>query len=246
MNYAVVLAGGVGSRLGANIPKQYIKVNDKPIIVYTLEKFQQSPDTDAIAVVCAEQWEPYVRELCEQYGITKVKWFFRGGNSCQASIMSSVFGLRDQIKPEDNLMIHMSVSPMIDLENIKNGFKTCSEKGNAFATRPCLLNMCIKMDDDNDEWSTKNIFKHQVLQLNMPWVVRYDEMYALYKEGYEKGIAMGENDYLTTLMFSFGKKVYFYPDNEQNSLKVTTKEDLDLLRAYLWLEEQKKAEAEEA
>ena len=86
MNVAVIIAGGVGARTGNKIPKQFINVNDKPIIIYTLEKFQKHPMIDAIEVVCLEGWYDILKAYAEQFGIAKLKYVISGGNSSQESI----------------------------------------------------------------------------------------------------------------------------------------------------------------
>lgn len=83
MNIAVILAGGVGTRVGAEIPKQYIKILGKPVMVYTLEKFEKNPNIDAIEIVCIKGHVPYVKDLVKEYGITKVKWYSEGGSTFQ-------------------------------------------------------------------------------------------------------------------------------------------------------------------
>ena len=239
MNVAVVLAGGVGNRMGADIPKQYIEIKGKPIIAYTLGKFQDSPSIDYIEVVCTEQWKDYVREIGERYGIDKLRWITIGGTTCQDSIRNGIFALKDELSDDDNFLIHMSVSPMVSQENIRIGIETCQEKGNAFAALPCLFCMCKKV---NDEWSDQNAYKEDYVQLNMPWIMKYGTIYHLYQEALKNGKGNQVRDYLPSLMFASGMKAYFYPDNDENRLKITTKGDLDMFEAYLLLEERRNAE----
>lgn len=238
MNVAMILAGGVGNRMGANIPKQYIMVRGKPIIAYTLEKFEASESVDAVVVVCAPEWKNHVKHIVDEYGFSKVKWITEGGATCQDSIRSGIFSLRESLSDDDILFLHMSVSPMITEENIKNGIAACIEKGNAFAAQPCLFCMCKKI---NDEWSDQNAYKEDYVQLNMPWIMKYGEIYDLYHEASKNGAGTNVNDYLPSLMFSYGKKVFFYPDNDENKLKITTKGDLNLFEAYLILNERRNA-----
>ena len=237
MNVAMIMAGGVGNRMGANIPKQYIKIHGKPIIVYTLEIFEKSQDVDAIEVVCAAKWIPYVEELCKEYCISKLKWIAEGGETCQDSIRHGIFNLRDKISQNDNLMIHMSVSPFVSLETIHNGFSVSQEKGNAFAARPCLFCLCKKT---NEEWSNENAYKEEYVQLNMPWVINYGTVLNLYTDALEKSIGCDLKDYLPSLMYSYGMKTYFFEDNDRNFLKITTKSDLELFEAFLKIDEESK------
>ena len=100
MNIAIILAGGSGSRVGADIPKQFIKVMGKPILAYTLEKFQNNPNIDAIEVVCHKDWLDEVERINEEYSITKTKWITTGGATFQESTMKGIFNLKGKISPE--------------------------------------------------------------------------------------------------------------------------------------------------
>ena len=81
MNVAILTAGGVGSRFGQDVPKQFLSVNDKPLIIYTMEKFQNHPEIDYIAVVCLKGWEDMLTAYAKQYNISKLRWVFHGGES---------------------------------------------------------------------------------------------------------------------------------------------------------------------
>lgn len=239
MNVAVILAGGVGSRLGANIPKQYIEVRNKPVIVHTLTQFEESEDIDAVEVVCAKEYIDYVKELGTKYGITKLKWVVEGGDTCQESIKRGVYSLKNILGADDVCMIHMSVSPLISQETIRKAIEVSKEKGNSFAVQPCLFCMCQKV---NDEWSDKNAFKEDFLQLNMPWTFRYPEILDLYETADKQRLGTDIKSYTPSLMFDMGRKVYLFDDNGENRVKITTKADLDLLEAYLIMQEMRKEE----
>ncbi len=234
MNVAVILAGGVGSRLGANIPKQYIKVKNKPIIIHTLEKFEKFSSIDAVEVVCAQEWIDYVKELVSEYGITKVRWITKGGSTAQESIRNGIFALNGKLDRNDILIFHMSVSPMVNEETINDSIRVCEEHGNSFALQPCLFCLCKKT---TPEYSTENAYKEDYVGVNMPWDIRFGEVYDLYQDAYTKNIGTQYNDYLPSLLLKYGKKVYFCKDNDENRLKITTRADLKLFEAYLTLEE---------
>ena len=93
MNVAIVIAGGVGSRMGQQIPKQFINVRDKPVLIYTLEAFQAHPQVEAIEVVCIDGWEDILKAYAKQFGISKLKWVVKGGKTGQESIRNGVYGL---------------------------------------------------------------------------------------------------------------------------------------------------------
>ena len=236
MNVAVILAGGVGSRLGANIPKQYIEIKGKPIIAYTLEKFQSFKNIDAIEVVCAKKYKEYVWSLAKKYSISKLKWVAEGGSTAQESIRNGVFSLHNILNEDDMLIFHMSVSPMINEETINDSIRVCREHGNAFALQPCLFCLCKKT---TSEYSEENAYKEEYVGVNMPWNIMYGEAYSLYQDAYSNGIGTAENDYLPSLLLKYGKRLYFCKDNDENRLKITTRADLDFFEAYLILEEKR-------
>lgn len=114
MTIALLTAGGVGNRMGQDIPKQFMTINEKPILVYTLEAFQNHKEIDAIAVVCLNGWEPMLQAYANQYKITKLKWIFKGGSSNQESIHNGICGLRENgCNDSDIVIIHDGVRPLV-------------------------------------------------------------------------------------------------------------------------------------
>jgi 2-C-methyl-D-erythritol 4-phosphate cytidylyltransferase len=94
---AMILAGGVGSRVGAGRPKQFVEILDKPVLAYTIEIFQNHPEIDAVEVVCHKSWKDYLAEMLHRYNLTKVKWVTDGGETFQDSVMNGVKNLKDKI-----------------------------------------------------------------------------------------------------------------------------------------------------
>lgn len=114
MNIAVIIAGGSGQRMGQDIPKQFINVYDKPVIIYTLEGFQRHPQIDAIEVVCIDGWHDVLWAYAHQFNITKLKWVISGGNTGQESIRNGVFNLEGKVGDEDIIVIHDGIRPLVD------------------------------------------------------------------------------------------------------------------------------------
>lgn len=241
MNIAIILSGGIGSRVGDIIPKQYIQIKGKPIIAYTLEKFEEFRQIDAVEVVCKEEYFSYMSDIKDKYKLTKLRWINKSGPTCQISMRNGIFALRNDCQQNDNIIFHMSVSPLVSEVTINNAIALCEKKGNAFAAQPCLFCMCKK---DNEEWSEQNAFKEDYVQLNMPWVIKYGEIFDLYTITMSDKIEQDVRSYLPGLLFEHGRKVYFVQDNDNNKLKITTKGDLDLFEAYLMLNETKKRSIE--
>ena len=236
MNVAIILAGGTGSRIGGDIPKQFIEIMGKPIIAYTLQKYQENSNIDAIEIVCHKDWMEYCKGVIELYGLSKVKWITEGGRSFQESTLNGLLYLQDKIASDDIVLIQFAVSPMVSDEIIDDAIRVCLEKGNAIPADEMIMCTCIKDDEIS---STQSILRETLVGLNAPWTFRYGEV----KESYEIAI---ENDLLddlephtTSLYFAIGKRIYFSKSTTSN-IKITHKEDLDLFEGYLLLQELRK------
>ena len=114
MNIALIIAGGSGNRMGQDIPKQFINIYDKPVLIYTLEGFQCHPMIDAIEVVCIDGWHEVLWAYAHQFNITKLKWVVSGGNSGQESIRNGVFHLENKAADDDIIIIHDGIRPLVD------------------------------------------------------------------------------------------------------------------------------------
>ena len=112
--FALLLASGKGQRTRQDIPKQFINVYDKPIIIYTLENFQRHPDIDGIVVVCLDGWQDILRAYSRQYNITKLKGIVEGGATVQESSRNGVFAIKEQYDDDDVVVIHDGIRPMVD------------------------------------------------------------------------------------------------------------------------------------
>jgi 2-C-methyl-D-erythritol 4-phosphate cytidylyltransferase len=236
VNIAVILAGGVGKRMGADIPKQFIKINSKPVVVYTLEKFQRHPEIDAIEVVSVESYINEVWSYFQEYNITKLKWVVKGGKNFQESAKNGVFNLEKSCCEDDIIMFHMSVSPLIDNEIISDSINTCKKYGNAIAASPSIFNICrIKKGYYSDEYFSKK----DLVTLNLPWTLKFGKALWAYKKAYRENIGTGSDAYLVSLLIDLGEKLYFSRDSQKNKLKLTTFDDVDLLEGYLMLMEKR-------
>lgn len=229
MNYAVIIAGGVGSRVGANIPKQFIKVYSKSILAYTLESFQNHPLIDAIGVVCIEGWEDEVEQYREKYGITKLQWIVPGGNSGQESIRNGVFHLKDKIHQDDIVIIHDGVRPLVDESVLTDVIEVAQTYGNGVTSLP--YNEQIFIIDD--EKSTKKYIPRETLRrVATPQGYRYGELYDAYVEAFEKQIGISASSYTNTMYCDLGKRLHFAKGSDKN-IKLTTPDDLAIFRGYL-------------
>lgn len=230
MNVAIIIAGGIGSRMGQQIPKQFINVGDKPVIAYTLEAFQKHPLVDAIEVVCLEGWEQVLRAYARQYGIDKLRWVVRGGASGQESIRNGVYNLESELAENDICVVHDGVRPMLDPEVITDVIRVAQERGNAVTSMP--YNEQIFLVDENDPSTTTQFIPRETLRrVSTPQAYRFDLLDSKYHEAFERGIGIDGSNYTNTMMVQLGVRLYFATGSDRN-IKLTTPENLEFFRAW--------------
>ena len=229
MNVAIIIAGGSGRRMGQDIPKQFINVYDKPILIYTLEGFQKHPQIDAIEVVCIEGWHDVVWAYARQFNITKLKWIVSGGKNCQESIRNGVYELEKKCSPQDTIIIHDGIRPLIDAAVLSDVIIKCEQFGNGVTALP--YNEQIFVIDD--EVSTiKYIPREKLRRVSTPQAYKFGRLDSAYHEAFEKKIGIYGSSYTNTMMVDLGERLYFALGSEKN-IKLTTKEDLEMFKAFL-------------
>ena len=129
------------------MPKQFILFNDKPILAYTVDLFQQNTNIDAIEIVCHRDWIEYVTEMVKKYDQTKVRWITNGGDTFQESTVNGILNLKDKASKDDIVIVSFGVSPMTPQEDIDDSIRVCKEHGNAIASKDIDLCTCIKDDE---------------------------------------------------------------------------------------------------
>lgn len=229
MNYVIIIAGGVGSRLGAKVPKQFVEVLGKPVIAYTMEHFQNHPDIDAIELVCVDGYQEHLKGIADKYGITKVLKIVKGGSEYERSIMNGVAGLESIARPDDIVIIHWAASPFISEEIISDNIRVCKEKGNAITASYSYL---LYGSNDGD-CSMKAINRESFMTLAAPQSFRFEVIKELYKQVEEKKMfETVEEHHTTVFMAELGIPLYFSKGSHTN-IKITEKEDIDLFLGYL-------------
>lgn len=231
MNIAIILAGGTGTRLGANTPKQFIKVWGKPVLAYTIEIFQNHPEIDAIEVVCVKSHMDYMKDLISEYKLDKVRWVCEGGADFQQSVINGVENLSGKVNPDDIVLVHYSASPFTTSDIITDGIKVAKEKGNATSATPCYL---LLGSNDDGYQSSKWVDRDKVMQLNTPQCFKYSYVSELYKEAKKKDLLDNTEPHTTSLMYTMKRTIYFSKGNQTN-IKITTKEDIEIFKGYILL-----------
>ena len=232
MNIALIIAGGSGHRMNQDIPKQFINVYDKPILIYTLEGFQRHPEIDAIEVVCLDGWHDILWAYAKQFNVTKLKWVVSGGNSGQESIRNGVYNLEGKCSKDDVVIIHYGIRPMIDDTVLSDVIVKCKQYGNAVTSLP-YNEQIFRVKDDK---STNEYIPRETLRrVSTPQAYNFGKLDWAYHEAFEKEIGIYGSSYTNTMMVDLGETLYFAAGSDRN-IKLTTKDDLEMFKAYLKLE----------
>ena len=231
MNVGIILAGGTGTRVGAGIPKQFIEIQGKPILAYTLDIFEHNKNIDAIEIVCHKDWLDVVERICKKYKITKKKWICIGGETFQESTMNGIFNLKGEISGDDIVVISFGVSPMTPQEDINDSIRVCKIHGNAIASVDIDLCTCIK-DDENS--TTQNIIRETLKGFANPWTFKFSELCDAYEEAVEKDILKDLEPHTTSLYLALGKRLWF-SQSTSVQCKITRKSDLEVFEGQLLL-----------
>lgn len=239
MNYVIIIAGGVGSRLGAKVPKQFVEVLGKPIIAYTMEHFQNHPEIDGIELVCVDGFQEHLKCIVEKFGITKVIKIVKGGSEYECSIMNGVDGLEGIAKPNDVIMIHWSASPFINEEIITDNIRVCKEKGNAITASYSYL---LYGTNDGD-FARKNINRDTFMTLSAPQSFLYNVISDIYRQVKDKNMFDYVEAHTPAIMEELGIPIYFSKGSHTN-IKITTKEDIILFLGYQLAKKYKKEHKE--
>lgn len=231
MNVALLTAAGTGTRMGQEVPKQFLHVNDKPVIIYTLERFQNSPQIDAILIVTLPHWFDFIWSYAKQFNITKLKWVIAGGSTGQESIYNGLKTLSENCPPDDTVvLIHDGNRPMVDNEIISNSLSIYKLHGSAIAAIPCTEAV---FRSETGESSTESIPRDQLFRTQTPHTYPLSEALWAYEQAKEKNIV--SSTAICTLMNELGRPIYFSKGSEKN-IKLTTLDDMEIFKALLTAE----------
>ena len=225
----IIIAGGVGSRMGQAIPKQFLNVDDKPIIIYTLEVFQKHPNIDSIVVVCLDGWHEILKSYATQYGITKVESIVSGGENGQSSIKNGL----DEVKrlgysDEDIVLIHDAIRPMVDEDILSDNIAKTELYGNATTVVPCTTVVLKK--GENELYSEEVVNREDLYLTQTPQAFKLGDILSAHEEAKERGIT---NSIASCSLYTeLGRKVYYSAGSETN-IKLTRPGDIQIFKALL-------------
>lgn len=225
MNIAVLLAGGTDSTFKMDIPKQFVNVYNRPIIVYTMQIFQNHPEIDAIMVACLNGWENMVNAYAKQFAISKLKWVILGGGCGQETSKFAVDKLMESCSPDDIIVIHDAIRPMVSDEIISDSIYTCKKKGMGVAAVTSMDNVMMTDDGVTGKLS---ISRYAFRRIQTPQTYYLGELQRAHKEAVDKKIS-GEID-TNNMISRLGCKVSFSKGSDTN-LKINTVEDVAMFKA---------------
>jgi len=224
---AVILAGGKSGNNRQNIPSQYINVHGKPIIVYSMEAYQEHPAIDAIYVVCAKNWESIIRAYAQQYGITKLVGLIHAGTTGILSLKNAMKQISPICTDEDLILIQEATRPMVSAETISKLLQTCISRESA--------TICHSMQEyvqfDVSHGSTKYLDRNTIIALQSPEAHRVSLLNELFEKAEYLHHPLTETN-CTMLLYNLGYAINFI-EGDVNNIKISREEDIAAFRAAI-------------
>lgn len=227
MNIALLTAAGSGARMHQDIPKQFLHIGNKPIILYTMEAFQRNPQIDAILVVTLDTWKDFVWTYAKQFGVTKLRWVVSGGATGQESIFNGLKTLEHNCEPTDAVLVHDGNRPLVSDDIIADSLSIFKKYGSAVAAIPCVEAVFKSVDG---QASNISIPREELFRTQTPHTYTLEKLLWAHAEAEKQGIKNTAAS--CTLMQALGETVYLSKGSEKN-FKLTTLEDMDIFRAFL-------------
>ena len=232
-NIGIIFAGGTGTRMGAGMPKQFLQINGKPILIHTLENFENCPDIDLIYIACKEEYILETERQIKKFNISKVKRVVSGGNTGLDSIYKALKAAYDENPKDSIVLIHDGVRPFLSNEVIVKNIESVKEHGSAITCTECYETVVL---------SSSSSLIEEVPPRASAYTAQAPQSFFLGEivEAHEK--VRPENPMYEglvdscSLLRSLGKGVYIVKGNRGN-IKVTTPEDFYILRALLQYKE---------
>lgn len=225
---AIILAGGVGARVGAGVPKQFIEILGKPVLAYTIEVFQRHSEVDAIEIVCHKEWIDYLKDMIAKYDYDKVRWIADGGETFQDSVINGVNNLMNKISTTDYILVQYGAAPFTSEKIVSDVIRIMKEKKSAVSGTPCFQLLGTRDGDSSNKWVDRDKF----IQIACPYGFEYGYLLSVYKRAEEQKLLEKIEPHTTSLIYALGEKLNLaYGD--QTNIKITTKEDLDLFEGYV-------------
>ncbi|MDR0504038.1 MAG: 2-C-methyl-D-erythritol 4-phosphate cytidylyltransferase [Treponema sp.] len=229
MNIALIIAGGKGERSKQDIPKQFLNIDEKPVIIYTLDAFQQHPSINSILVVCLDGWHDILWAYARQYGINKLQWVVSGGETGHDSIHNGITELKKHCAENDVILVHDANRPLVSAEIISDGLSVYSRYGSAISAIPCTE---VVLKTLNGLTPEEEIPRSWLRRIQTPQIFSLGKLLWAHDEAVKRNII---NPLAScSLMQTLGEPLHFSLGSEKN-IRITTVDDFDIVRALLKL-----------
>ena len=229
MNIAVIFAGGVGSRMHSReIPKQFLKLHDKPIIIHTLEIFENSSLIDAIVIACVQPWIPYLNKLVYQYRLDKVKKIVPGGETGQLSIFKGLCAAEEIAENDKSIvLIHDGVRPLINEKKKKKNIESVEKYGSAITTSIVKETILVVKEDGRIDHVPDRRNSRVAKAPQSFWLREIMELH-------KRALSEGKTDFIDscTMMQYYNHSLHLV-DGPYENIKITTPDDFYTMRALL-------------
>lgn len=229
MNIGVIFAGGIGSRMNSKEkPKQFLELYNKPIIIHTLEHFENNPDIDAIVISCIENWISTLETMIHKFHIEKVKTIVPGGKTGQLSIYHGLKAAKEIAKGEKSIvLIHDGVRPLINSELLTRNIECVNRYGSSI-TAGIVKETIVVVDKDLNVMQVPMRENSRVAKA--PQSFWLDDILAIHEQALADDITNSIDS--CTLMMQYGKKLHMI-DGPYENIKITTPDDYYMMRAIL-------------
>ena len=219
---ALILAGGIGKRMGVSLPKQFLEIKGKPVLVHTLSNFQRNDSVNSIVVVCVSDWIEYTWDLVKKYNLSKVEAIIPGGDTSHDSTRNGIFHLRRTLGKGDVVIIHDAARPILPQKAIDEMLRIAKDSGNASLAIPCYETV-IYTDDKLS--GNKELDRSHLMRVQTPQAYEYSSILELY----ERAEKEDRHDfiYADIVAVEYGMTVYF-SKGFTNNIKITKQEDIPL------------------
>ena len=227
MNTAIILAGGVGSRMGVDRPKQFLMVQDKPIISYCLDIFQNHDDIDSFVVVVSEQWQDFVEEYAAKYGVTKIKGYAPAGKSRQHSIYNGLKCIDENVPDTDIVIVHDAARPLVSDQIISDCIKGATDYDGAMPV--ISVKDTVYQSKDGEEIGCL-LKRSELFAGQAPESFKFRKYFDIHNQvtDEEIGATAGSSE----IAYRHGMEIRMVKGSERN-LKITTIEDLETFETIL-------------
>lgn len=234
MNIGLVIAGGVGARMRSKVPKQFMKIEGKEVIFYTLEAFQKNRDIDAIVVVCINGWQDVLKRGAQEYGISKMlqlpeNGIVTGGDTGMRSLRKGMLYLKEHFHPDAIVVIHDAVRPLISQDIISANIAGVIRHETAITTVPATEAL-LEITPEDPENASKVVDRNLIVRTQTPQSLRLEKLIWAHEEAVKRGIT--DTVATCTLLVELGERVHLIL-GEGTNFKITTQEDVELMRACL-------------